>query len=141
MAVKGGNKLERPFDDRLLGTGADDVGRGTSPNSSASASTSIDFPAPVSPVENVEARLEWKGDVGDDARSRTRSSVNTYFRVRSLRSPQCSFFRSRLKKLRRRAESGRWAGPPAELQAFARLIGVPTWPSKDTGLRRSRRNR
>src|SRR6267378_4521360 len=127
------HELECPFDDRLLGAGADDVGRSSFTKEEGERVDDHRFSRAGLTRQNVETWLEWERDVGDDGQVTNAQFRKHYFRVRSLKSPQCSFFRSRLKKLsgpsrtRRMGRSARRTSrrSPGE-------IGVPTWPSKDT---------
>src|SRR3989454_7746585 len=66
MTMHGGGKLKRPFDDRLLGPRAHHVGGGPLAEQQGQGIDDHRFPGARLPGEDVEARLEWKGDVGDD---------------------------------------------------------------------------
>src|SRR5207249_9143110 len=114
MAVNGGNELKRAFDDRLVSAGADDVGRGAFAKEERERVDNHRLSGTRFAGEDVEAWLKRKGDVRDDGEIAdaqlsqhtsppdplsTMWRGGTHLRVRSLKSPQCSFRRSRLKKL------------------------------------------
>src|SRR3989441_12176029 len=110
------------------------------------------FPGAGFAGQNVEAGLERKGDVGDDgevtdAKFGQHSSsppdplsvpergdvVRHHFRTRSLRPPQCSLRRKRLKKLSGARRMRRMGCSARRTSSFSPgWMGVPTWPSNDT---------
>jgi hypothetical protein len=66
MTMDRRHKLKRPFDDRLLGTRAYHVGGGPLAKQQGQGVDDHRFPGARLSGEDVEARLEWQGDVGDD---------------------------------------------------------------------------
>src|SRR5438093_2795180 len=150
--VHGGCECERAVDDRLVGARTHDVGRRAFAEQQRESVHDHRFPGAGFGGQNVEAGLERKGDVGDDgevtdAQLGQHSSsppdplsvpergdvVRHHFRTRSLRSPQCSLRRKRLKKLSGPRRMRRMGCSARRTSSFSPgWIGVPTWPSNDT---------
>ncbi len=97
--MHGGRKLERAFDDGFVGAGPHHVARGALAEQQRERIHDHRLAGAGLAGQDVEAGLERQRDVGNDGEIADAKLRKHYLRVRSLKSPQCSFFRSRLKKL------------------------------------------
>src|SRR6267378_5987886 len=131
--MHGGCEFERALHDRLVGTGTHDIGGRAFAEQQREGIDDHRFAGAGFAGQNVEAGLERKGDVRDDGQITNAKLDQHYFRTRSLRSPQCSLRRKRLKKLSGPRRTRRMGCSARRTSSFSPgWMGVPTWPSNDT---------
>jgi len=91
MRLYSGSKLKRAFDYRSCRRRPYDVARGALAEQQREGIHDHRFPARRLARQDVEAGLERQGDVGNDGKIPHSKLCEHYFRVLSLKSPQCSF--------------------------------------------------